>query len=355
MLTDLLEKKESKKMLYNIYNSKRYNDKKINSKHTVIGLFYDAIYKYKILINDNNNFNKYIEEIDILYRKINNVEDIYIGINKVLSRIIKTTITSNKIEYINYIYNKYIENGYLIHSFNSSYIKEIEENNFIPGIYNNLYDEYKEISKVLDKYNCNYLDKDFDDKSIYLTDNFSEAYFYSLRTPMYFYNYICKALKTDTGSCYKEKDLKASLNNIKKIIYKYNISKEDSIKIINLFNKTWELLKLEESFNAFLLVKRNKLNNKIDLTEFINENQNKDYDIILTKLLNVSNNIKYNNIINKEDIIIIELKPEKKEEKIEEYYKDYDFINDYGSVSILLIISSIIISMGVIIATFNIL
>ena len=90
MLDEMLNRKDVSKMLRDICNSECYYDKKMNKSmdyqlftdvEEILFLFYDALFKYKIIIDDMSYFSEYLEQIDKLIRKIDNFYDISNGIN----------------------------------------------------------------------------------------------------------------------------------------------------------------------------------------------------------------------------------------------------------------------------------
>ena len=95
-------------------------------------IFYDALLKYKIVIDDIYLFPEYLEQVEKLYRKLDNYNDIRFGINKLICRMLSIKLEIKNINdkdnrdlIIKYIYDKYIINGYFIHGFSSTYVDEI--------------------------------------------------------------------------------------------------------------------------------------------------------------------------------------------------------------------------------------
>ena len=58
------------------------------SSELALYVFYDALLKYKIILDDLVLFDEYLEQVEKLYKKIDNFEDITIGINKLICRMV---------------------------------------------------------------------------------------------------------------------------------------------------------------------------------------------------------------------------------------------------------------------------
>ena len=85
MLDDLLIRKDVQKMFNDICNSECYFNKKINKSieyqsytdiEQIVFLFYDALFKFKLIIGNTEYFPEYLEQIDKLIRKIDNFKEI---------------------------------------------------------------------------------------------------------------------------------------------------------------------------------------------------------------------------------------------------------------------------------------
>ena len=356
MFRYLLNKDETISFINTLYNNKVYNDKKNSNKEDIIGLFYDALFKYSIIIESNDYYDEFLKNIKYLFKKINNINDIDTGVNKLLSRLILDKIkTKDKAIFMDYIFAKYIDGGYFIHAYNNRYKEHIDTNGFNIDEYENLYDKFIKVQTILTKYNCYAVDKDFSDKSVYFTDNMKLAYYYSCRSPFYFYNMICGEEFIKNKDCFYEKNYKECLSNIKKVCYKYNVGTNDEKYIIDVFNEEWNLLNNKEVINSFILVKRSAVkHDRFSLEEFKKKYSNDDYYVIFDKLVNNNyTNLKCVDNISRDDIEFLDIKirneEPKKKVKEEIYLDEFDFTNSYGKVSLLLLIGSILITLGIII------
>ena len=91
MLDEYFIKTSVLRILKEIKNNERYFKKKSDlsldsfisiSNEAALYIFYDALYKYKIIIDDEFLFDDYLDQIEKLYRKLDNFEDIKYGINR---------------------------------------------------------------------------------------------------------------------------------------------------------------------------------------------------------------------------------------------------------------------------------
>ena len=348
MFNELINLDNTKEFIDKLYSYEIYKDREY-SNYDLIGIFYDAIYKYSIIIGNRDYYDNYLVELDLLFRRLEKEFNIKDGINRLISKIIVNKLNiSDKEEFIKYVYSKYIENGYFIHAYSPIYYENIKNNGFKINKYTNLYNDFIELKKILNKYKDNYISKDFSLDEVIFTDSMERAYFYSLRSPMYYYDLICGDEFIEDKDSYVRKDYNSCLNNINKIIKRYNISSEDSNKIIDVFNREWKLLNNDKFNNScFMLVKRNLISdNDLDLQKLINEFRDEEYYIILDRIIN--NN--YNNVKCSRDIDTSEIEFLSIDNLVEKEEVSEDSINNSeGIVSTFIVIGSILITLGVVI------
>ncbi|MBQ9018965.1 MAG: hypothetical protein IJ097_01465 [Bacilli bacterium] len=388
MLDKYLKNYDVIKLIKELRTSERYFNKRVgNSTNSFISMsndealyiFYEALYKYKIIIDDDNLFDEYLEQVEKLYRKLNDFDNIRYGINKLICKVLISKFNIKDIEdedsrekIINYVYKKYIQEGYFIHGFHSSYLKEIRSNGFDPENYENYYDRFGKINDIFTKYNTrNIINKDFLSKNVYFTDDFLMSCYYSNYAPLFYYEFLFdeetygnRIRKDNCMIC----DYPTLIRHLKRFMNNNLFRDEDKNYILSVVKDQWDLLHREPQKITLLLVKRNKIFSKdVKVDEFLKDKGN-IYDII-DRLLNPKyNNLEHNKFIDKEEFNILELETYydiesliKKEKEEEEKYKLKekkvldDFNNKYGSVSILLLLGSLLISLGVIITIFTIL
>lgn len=348
MFKELLERDDTKEFIDKLYTYEIYKGREY-SNYDLIGIFYDAIYKYSLIIDNIGYYEQYLVELDLLFRRVEKEFSIKDGINKLISKILVNRINlTDKEEFIRYVYLKYIENGYFIHAYSPIYTENIKNNGFKINKYTNLYDDFIMIKSILNKYKDNYVSKDFKLDEVIFTDSMELAYFYSLRSPMYFYEIICGDEHIEDKNGYLKKDYNECLNNINKVIKTLNVTPEDGNKIIDVFNREWKLLNNDKLNNStFILVKRNKITDeKLELEKLIEDFKDEDYYIILDRLIN--NN--YNNVICTKDIDAndIEFLSIDNRREIKEISEEIT-INSEGVVSTFIIVGAILMTLGVVI------
>ena len=161
--------------------------------------FFDAIYKFAIIIEDEAYFTEYIMQIRKVIKKFENFNDINEGINKIIGKICALKLGLSDREdviarkyIVKYVYDKYIVSGYVFHGFPSIYKDDICKYGLVPDNYHHMYDKFIEINKMFERHGFyNVLGKDFKVKGIYFTDSFILGCFYAFSAPMYFYRLLC--------------------------------------------------------------------------------------------------------------------------------------------------------------------
>ena len=383
MLDEMLNRKDVQKMLRDICNSECYYDKKMNKSmdyqlftdvEEVLFLFYDALFKYKIIIDDMSYFNEYLEQIDKLIRKIDNFKDISTGISRIITRICALKLDvksledlSSKDKIIKYIYDVYIKNGYYIHGFATIYTNDIKSNGFETEKYFNYYYKFVQLQNILNKYGYgNILDKDFNSLSIGLTNSFVMGCYYSVNSPMYFYKLLCKngyATKKNHIDCYLRNDYKTCYKNLSRMCNRIGMTDYEKSLFLDAFNSEWQLLKKEKSKISLMLLPRCIIDDEINYKDYLDDKTS--LVLLVDKMINTRDvKIQYNGFIESKDVLLLELdyfKVLKNSDKVEEIYDktsqiefdEYAFSNAYGKVSLLVILGSLLITFGVIITLVN--
>lgn len=388
MLDEYFIKTSVLRILKEIKNNERYFKKKNDlsldsfisiSNEAALYIFYDALYKYKIIIDDEFLFDDYLDQIEKLYRKLDNFEDIKYGINKLICSSLITKLDvrdpeskEGKEKIIKHVYDKYIRNGYFIHGFNYTYIDDIKKNGFTPEVYENYYDRFIEVNNIFEKYNCsNIINKDFNSKDVYFTDDLVMGCFYSNYAPLFYYKFLFNE-EAFGNRIRKDNCLISEYNEIirhlKRFMNNNNFSVDDKKYILDLVEDEYKLLHRKNNKISLLLVRRDRIFSK-DAKEidFLND-KNDLYEVVDRILSSKYNNLEFNEFISKDDFKILELdcyydietekkKVKKEEEKLLKKQKEVndDFSNRYGNVSLFLLLGALFISLGVIIMIINIL
>ena len=379
MIDEYVRRADVKKLIENISSNDKYYLKNnefsnvflgIDDKNKALFILYEALLKYKIIINYIFHLDSFVEQLDLLYRKLSDFNDIIIDINKFITRLcIKKLNIGDTSNYLNrkllldYIYNAYIVNGYYLHGFSSCYSESIKVLGFNAEDYENYYDDFRQVNRIFNKYNIiNVCEKNFDRKEVYFTDNILYACSSSLRGPMYYYNIVSNSDidKKIDAYAYVKDDYNAVIKNLKRIFYIYDFSEADKKFILEVVEKEWKLLHRSEKKISLLLVKRRLFNSKdnIDINKLAMNTELDINEAVDNIMYSRNNRVAFSQRLDADDFEIIELDPIKekveglkieevdlkeKEEKIA-----YDFQNNYGSATVLLLAGALLVSLGVI-------
>lgn len=387
MFEDILNKEDVSRILSNICNNAKYYEKKINVSdykmnsgvQQMLFIFYEALYKYKLIICDMKYFSDYLQQVNKLIKKIDNFKDISYGIDRIIGRICAFKLGHNKVDedlvkeqVLRYIYDRYFINGYYIHGYSGCYYENILQEGFLVEQYNNLYSDFRMIQKVLKEKNCeNLLVKDFSAREVSFTDNFMLGCYYSVNSPMYFSTFLCKNEFVDNEnmmSAYSNNDYGLCFKSLNKITNELGLDVEQKGLFTNTFYNEWKLLDKDNSKINLLLVPRLVLKEKFNIEEFITNNRENDFFDAVCKLLEQNENVVSSYNIRKEDILFVSLpnykeyigskKKKRKSVKIKEEFnnQDYDFSfsGRYGKVSLLMLIGILFIILGVVLTFFMI-
>lgn len=383
MLEDIIRREDVSKLLEDICNSARYYDKKSSNSmgyqmyfgvEQILFLFYDALFKYKIIIDDMSYFDDFFEQIDKLIRKIDNFYDISNGINRIIGRICAYKLgikdveeRESKEEVIRYIFDKYMANGYYIHGFASHYYGNILENGFFVDEYKNVYDKFLKVQEILNKKKHHkVLEKDFNDKKVEFTDSLLLGCYYSVNAPLFFSNMLCRSefiKKQEHVDDYAKGDYDACLRNLYKIINELGLSESEKNVFVDAFKSEWKLIDKSHSNIGLMLIPRDLFRDSlINIDKFIEENIEGSFADNVCKLLGQKSSIVVRDDIRKRHITLISLdgykkfvKDEKKDSLKDELERsfitsddEFALTNTYGKVSMLLILGTLLITVGVI-------
>jgi len=380
VLKEYLKRLDVLKIIKEIKTNDKYFNKSTNnlsnsfmciSNEIALFIFYDALYKYKIIVDDNNLLEEYLNQVDKLYKRLDNFEDVKYGINKLICKMLIAKFDIKNINedfyreiIISNVYDKYIEDGYYIHGFHSTYLTDIKEKGFKPEEYFNYYDRFNKVNDIFEKYNqSRIINKDFSSKNIYFTDNFIMGCYYSMYAPLFYYSFLFDEVsygnRIRKDNCLLS-DYNSLTRHLKRFMNNNSFSEIDKKYILDLVEDEWKLLHTKKNYITLLLVKRKKIFDKeIKVSEYLKDK--KDIYEIVDRMLNSKySNLEYDKYLSCDDFEIIELdnyydeEEEKKEEKLVK--EELPSVNNkMGGVSILLLLGCLLISLGVIISIFSIL
>lgn len=383
MLEEIIRREDVSKLLEDICNSARYYDKKSSNSmgyqmyfgvEQILFLFYDALFKYKIIIDDMNYFNDFFEQVDKLIRKIDNFYDISNGLNRIIGRICAFKLgikdvedCESKEEVIRYIYDKYMVNGYYIHGFASHYYGSILEEGFIVEEYKNVYDKFLKVQEILNKKkHTKVLEKDFSEKKVDFTDSFLLGCYYSVNAPLFFSKMLCGnefIRKQERVDDYARGDYDACLKNLFKLMNGLGLNDSQRNVFLDAFKSEWKLIDKDHSNISLMLIPRDLFRDSlIDINKFIDDNKDASFADNVCKLLGYKSSIVVRDDIRKRHITLVNLDGYKKfvKEEKKDTFKDelersfitsddeFALTNTYGKVSVLLVLGTLLITVGVI-------
>ncbi|MBQ2909970.1 MAG: hypothetical protein IJE53_04130 [Bacilli bacterium] len=383
MLDEIIRRDDVSQLLEDICNSARYYDKRSTNSlgydmyfgvEQILFLFYDALFKYKMIIDDMSYFDDFFEQIDKLIRKIDNFYDISNGINRIIGRICAFKLDikdvedeQSKEEVLRYIYDKYMVNGYFIHGYASCYYGNIFENGFYIDQYHHLYDKFIKIQNILNKKKHNkIISKDFNDKKVEFTDSLLLGCYYSANAPMFFSNLLCRnefIKKQEYLDDYARGDYNACLKNLYRVMNGLKLRDSQKNIFIDAFKSEWKLLDKSNSNISLMLIPRDLFRDSlINIDSFIRDSKNDSFAEAVCKLFNHRTSVVVKDDIMKRHITFVNLdgykkyvKEEKKDNLKTELEKtfitsddEFAFSNTYGKVSILLLVGTMLIAVGVI-------
>ena len=379
MLDEYFNFEEVNRLLFDLETNPKYYDKKIKAGNNLsvinsnltLYLFYDAIYKYKIIVDDIYLFNEYVDNLNKIFRKIDSIEDITKGINKLLCNLLSVTLNfddlevDNKKTIVKTIYDRYIVNGYYVHGFPTIYEESIFRNGIRAGTYENYYPYMRNVDSIFSKHGIkNIFNKDFSDKTMYFTDDLAMACYYSSIAPGYFSSLLINDLFNNKNKIkdYQNRHFISSFDGLYKYLDRSNFSKYDKDMIIKVAKNEWKYLTSIKKRVSVLLVPRKLINKDCPKFEAIYDDSYNIYEMVDDILglrygtINFNGVIESNNIeilsfyfpvVENKELASIKLKEDKVEEKPKPVYS-YKKLDTYGVVSILIILGSLLISLGII-------
>lgn len=334
--------------------------------------FFDAIYKFAIIIEDEAYFSEYIMQVRKVIKKFENFNDINEGINKIIGKICALKLGLSDREdviarkyIVKYVYDKYIVSGYVFHGFPSIYKDDICKYGLVPDNYHHMYDKFIEINKIFERHGFyNILGKDFKVKGIYFTDSFILGCFYAFSAPMYFYRllgYNSFDISNYDDKAYLNNDYFASFNNLSLLMRKAKLTEAEKKFVIKTCFEEWKLIKNSTDV-SILAIKRSSvgLNYLKNIDDILAKTSFCDLGNSIGKIFNYCDNeILVTEKISSNDINVISLNNYKELKSIrdmrlndiknrQEAYNSDKIINAYGKVSILMILGSLLITLGVI-------
>lgn len=367
MFEKLIENENVQDLLKEIFNNPRYYEKNVEEvlkndyflHERILFVFYDSLYKYQLLITEEEYFDEFITSIELLLKKFDNIDDIRFGISKLIGtllmkkkNILKDDIEDKKDIILNYVYEEYIKNGY--------YIRGLNKKDFLIDYKNKkinkqpIKEEVYKLAELLEKYNYNIFDNE--KKKINFNTDFTNACLESVNAPYYLYNLVTdKNYINKAREAYYLKDYDLCFKNFNKLLTGLGVNDKDKEDIIDLFDDIWKSYN-DDSNNIYLtFFRRSEINKAIDY----NKRDDFTFDEALYNLFTA-----YEDFYSTEDAsfdieYFVELpgycnyKVKKKNESTKEKVKlelvdeDFKLKNKYGKVTMFLVMGALLIIIGV--------
>ena len=383
LLDKILRRKDVCDLIESIINHPCYNKKKVQASvnyecftdvEQPFFLFLDALYKYQIVIGDDLYLDDYIEQLDKLIKKIDNFHDIQFGIYKILGKtcalklgIFDREKTENKQRILRYIYETYVVEGYLFHGFSGAYRSEIDRDGFFPEHYSNLYAKFIEVDRIFEKHGISQImNKTFHENGVSFTDSFLMGCYYAVNSPMYFYHLLCdnECMRSSGYSrdAYFRNDYYGCFNNLTKMMKKLKFSDTERRIVTKTCFDEWKLLRKNTTHIHLLAIKREVLglNSLKDINEIIASCDSVNLGEAIEKVMaSRESQVLVSQKLERDSFFLIQI-PNYKVlfQRALQSQKEYDYptlkfekenlANSYGKVSLLFLLGSLLITLGVI-------
>ena len=372
MLSSIFENEDVVSLLSKVSSSPRYYDKKkkdsinyekFSGLEQPMFLLFDALFKYQIIIGDDKYLRDYVHHLELLWYKIDNFHDISEGISKILVKFcarklgFKNKLEEHRREILEYIYQKYVVEGYFFHAVSDVYVSKIKEVGFTPQQYENYYSEFLDIQK---KYPAFFADMDFTHDYISFTDDFMMACYYAVYSPIYFSSFLASTVsksKKVVLNSYARRDYIGCFHTLHCFLKNRELADDVVKEIEDLCNNQWKLLRQNEAHPTIMVVKRSFFSrNSFQGIEDIFQNKKEELSVLASQIMDSRfHSFNWNQVIPSSEIMFVEIPYSKfvvdpflKEDKIDVVFLEKeDDSNENGKVSLLLLLGSIFILLGV--------
>ena len=360
MFDELLKREDVIELLKEIFNSPKYYEKKIEGENVdyvlhekILFLFYDALYKYQLIIEDPKFFTDYLAQFEAVITKLNDVQDIKFGISKLICNTLKKKLGEDvsREEILNTVYSKYVKDGY--------YFRGINKREYI-NLKNHLQlqelPEMRELKLLLEKYNIDIFDS-YNHKSTFDTDMTKEC-FNSINSPLYLYSLVCdnsylpKKCRKDV---YYLKNFDGCLHNLNRVLDGANVDENDRFKMLEYFEVLWKFYTDNDDSIFLVAIKRNELSG--DMVEYKDKEDFSLEEAVDNIFSAYDDFYNKNERYDQDHLLFLELygcrkflKEKEEEKKVEVIDDGFKLDNKYGKSTIFLIVGAVFVIIGVILA-----
>ena len=101
-MDEILQREDVKTLISEIKNNEKYFNKistdsdMYYANDIALYIFYEALLKYYIIFNIDDNLGEYIYDVDLLFRKIESIEDMRFGISKLIVKYSNKILINSK-------------------------------------------------------------------------------------------------------------------------------------------------------------------------------------------------------------------------------------------------------------------
>ena len=259
MLDDFFVRQDVSSFMKEIIFNSRYFDKRIEDSFNYqlfvdvslpLFLFFDALFKFKIIIDDMKYFDDYFKQVRKLMKRIDNFHDIQYGIYRIIGRTCSFQLglkevesLSSKEKLLKRIYERYIDQGYFFCEILPIDCDKVLKENYIE-YKNQCQNPFLEVDKILQKYG-------FSDYLMACLRSFSSPSYLSSLLSSYD-GLFSKADKSAYFRC----DYKSCFHNLDRFLSKLEVSEYDRGKIVSICKQEWTYLDREHSRPLLMLIPR---------------------------------------------------------------------------------------------------
>ena len=277
------------------------NGEKYGYNQYSLMIMMDFLIKYCIVIKDTNNFSYCIGELKKMIYSYTDHKELVLWSNELLGELIRLklnltdrTSNDNKRKILSYLYEEYIVDGYMFHSFPKAFKELVEEKGLDAKDYSypvfymkKLYYIFKnhKYDDMIPKYLLEQI------TSVSITDSPAMAYYYAFRSPQYFCNLVAtsKYYKDNAEydyEAYYRKDMDACRNNLLLLAKHLNMTDKEITTVIKAFEKQWNLLDASNSLPEIAFISRKDIgkNSLDDIDEIIKKSRYEDLVVSIARI-----------------------------------------------------------------------
>ncbi len=340
MFSSIFEVEEVKELFCKLKENPSYYDKKkkdsinyekFSGLEQAFFLLFDSLLKYQIIIEDIKYLPDYVHHLDLLWHKIDNFHDISNGVSKIIVKFCakklgyKGKVELHRREILEYIYQRYVVDGYFYHGISHCYVEKIQREGFVPQKYENNYSKFEVIQK---KYPYFFTDMDFHHNYVSFTDDFMMACYYATYSPMYFSSFLCPpSSKKVEINCYAKGDYLGCFKNLRKMLKSKELSEDEIHDIEDVCQEEWKLLQKNKVAPTIMLVKRSYFGkNQIQGISEILSDKDSDIGVLASQIMDYKfDNFSWKKMIPSTEISFVTIP-----------YSDYIIEKDMGKVEVIL-------------------